>query len=318
MVRHAFSTPRRGQHVAEKVYTDKLMSTSETRLSYLRAAWDLIHEALLSWHRDKVSRLAAALAFYALFSMAPSLLIIIATASAMIGESAARQESLAFLESLMGPGRATFVLSVGERANRELSGTLGTMIGAGVLLFGATVLFAELRSALNDIWSVTHPPGKRKAVKRFLASRLVAFLMVLSLGGLLSLAVSANAALHAAGELLGRFLEVPGFLLQLAALLIAFTLMTLLFAAIFKILPETEIHWGDVWLGAFVTALLLSFGNYLIGLYLGRSSLASVYGAAGSLVLVLVWIYYSLRVFLLGAQFTAVYARQFGSRVRRD
>ena len=176
-------------------------------------------------------------------------------------------------------------------------------------------MFAELRGALNDIWSVTHPAGKRKAVKRYLTSRLLAFLMVLSLGGLLSVAVSTNAALNAAGELLGRFLEVPGFVLQIGTLLIAFTLMTLLFAAIFKILPETEIHWGDVWLGAFVTALLLSFGNDLIGLYLGRSSLASVYGAAGSLVLVLVWIYYSLRVFLLGAHFTAVYARQFGSRV---
>ena len=277
----------------------------------------MVFEALLTWHRDKVSRLAAALAFYALFSMAPALLMIIAVASAMIGESAARQETLAYLEGLMGPGRAAFVLSVGERANRELSGTLGTLIGAGVLLFGATVLFAELRSALNDIWNVTHPPGKRKAVMRYLTSRLLAFLMVLSLGGLLSVAVSANTALNAAGELLGHYFEVPGFLLQLGAVLIVFTLMTLLFAVIFKILPETDIHWGDVWLGAFVTALLLSLGNYLIGLYLGRSSLASVYGAAGSLVLVLVWLYYSLRVFLLGAQFTAVYARQFGSRVPR-
>ena len=277
----------------------------------------MVFEALLTWHRDKVSRLAAALAFYALFSMAPALLMIIAVASAMIGESAARQETLAYLEGLMGPGRAAFVLSVGERANRELSGTLGTLIGAGVLLFGATVLFAELRSALNDIWNVTHPPGKRKAVMRYLTSRLLAFLMVLSLGGLLSVAVSANTALNAAGELLGHYFEVPGFLLQLGAVLIVFTLMTLLFAVIFKILPETDIHWGDVWLGAFVTALLLSLGNYLIGLYLGRSSLASVYGAAGSLVLVLVWLYYSLRVFLLGAQFTAVYARQFGSRVQR-
>ena len=290
------------------------MNTSEAPSSYLRATWGLIFEALLTWHRDKVSRLAAALAFYALFSMAPALLMIIAVASAMIGESAARQETLAYLEGLMGPGRAAFVLSVGERANRELSGTLGTLIGVGVLLFGATVLFAELRSALNDIWNVTHPPGKRRALLRYLTSRLLAFLMVLSLGGLLSVAVSANTALHAAGDLLGRYFEVPGFLLHLGAVLIVFTLMTFLFAVIFKILPETDIRWGDVWLGAFVTALLLSLGNYLIGLYLGRSSLASVYGAAGSLVLVLVWLYYSLRVFLLGAQFTAVYARQFGSR----
>ncbi len=223
------------------------MNTSEDRWPHLKAAWDLIFEALLAWHRDKVSRLAAALAFYALFSMAPALLMIIAVASAMIGESAARQETLAYLEGLMGPGRAAFVLSVGERANRELSGTLGTLIGAGVLLFGATVLFAELRGALNDIWNVTHPPGKRKAVKRYLTSRLLTFLMVLSLGGLLSAAVSANAALHAAGELLGQYFEVPGLLLQVGAVLIVFTLMTLLFAVIFKILPETEIRWGDVW-----------------------------------------------------------------------
>ena len=290
------------------------MTTAGTRPSYLRAAWGLIREALLSWHRDKVSRLAAALAFYALFSIAPALLIIIAVASAMVGESAARQETLVFLESQLGIERAAFVLSIGARANRELSGTLGTLIGAGVLLFGATILFAELRNALNDIWNVVHPPGKRKAVKRYLTSRLLAFLMVLSLGGLLSAAVLANTALNAAGRLLGRYFEIPGFLLQLGALLIAFALMTLLFATIFKVLPEADIRWGDVWLGAFVTALLLSLGNYLIGLYLGRSSLASIYGAAGSLVLVLVWIYYSLRVFLLGAQFTAVYARQFGSR----
>ena len=300
----------------QTLYTVKRMTAADNRLSYLRAAWGLIREALLAWHRDNVSRLAAALAFYALFSMAPALLIIIAVASTMIGESAARQESLAYLEGWMGAGRAEFMLSLGERANRELSGALGTLIGAGALLFGATILFAELRKALNDIWNVTHPPGKRRAVKRYLMSRLLAFLMVLSLGGLLSAAVSANAALNAAGELIGGFFEVPGFLLQLGAMLIAFALMTLLFATIFKVLPETEIRWGDVWLGAFVTALLLSFGNYLIGLYLGRSSLGSVYGAAGSLVLVLVWVYYSLRVFLLGAQFTAVYTRQFGSRAQ--
>ena len=176
----------------QTLYTVKRMTAADNRLSYLRAAWGLIREALLAWHRDNVSRLAAALAFYALFSMAPALLIIIAMASTMIGESAARQESLAYLEGWMGAGRAEFMLSLGERANRELSGALGTLIGAGALLFGATILFAELRKALNDIWNVSHPRGKRKAVKRYLTSRLLPFLMVLSLGGLLSAAVSAS------------------------------------------------------------------------------------------------------------------------------
>ena len=274
--------------------------------------WGLVTEAIIGWRTHRESRTAAALAFYALFSIAPGLIIVISVASWTIGEAAARDEAFAAIENLLGVKGADFAIALSDRANREFSGPAGTLIGLATLLFGATVLFSELRQALNEIWSVAPKPGR--AIRRFLYTRIVAFVMVILTGVLLGFAVAAHALLSALGELAGQWLDVGPAALRALTLGATFSLMTLVFAAMFKFLPRTEIAWGDVWVGAAVTSLLSSGGNYLIGVYLGRSSVASVYGAAGSLVLVLLWVFYSFRVFLLGAKFTEVYSRQFGSR----
>ena len=274
--------------------------------------WGLVAEAIIGWRTHRESRTAAALAFYALFSIAPGLIIVISVASWTIGEPAARDEAFAAIENLAGEASADFAISLSDRANREFSGSAGTLIGLATLLFGATVLFSELRQALNEIWSVASKPGR--VIRRFLYTRIVAFVIVILTGVLLGFAVAAHALLSALGELAGQWLDVPAAALRALTLGATFSLMTLVFAAMFKFLPRTEIAWGDVWVGAAVTSLLSSGGNYLIGVYLGRGSVASVYGAAGSLVLVLLWVFYSFRVFLLGAKFTEVYSRQFGSR----
>ena len=274
--------------------------------------WGLVKEAIIGWRTHRESRIAAALAFYALFSIAPGLIIVISVASWAIGEAAARDEAFAAVKNLLGASGADFVISIADRANREFSGSAGTLIGLATVLFGASVLFAELRHALNEIWNVVPKPGR--VIRRFLYTRIVAFVMVILIGAVLGFAVAAHALLSGLGELAGQWLRVPPPALRALTLGATFILMTLVFAAMFKFLPRTEIAWGDVWVGAAVTALLSSGGNYLIGVYLGHSSVASVYGAAGSLVLVLLWVFYSFRVFLLGAKFTEVYSRQFGSR----
>ena len=279
---------------------------------YAGLVWNLVKEAIIGWRTHRESRIAAALAFYALFSIAPGLIIVISVASWAIGEAAARDEAFAAIQNLLGTDRADFVISISDRANREFSGTVGTLIGLATVLFGATVLFAELRHALNEIWSVV--PKRGRVIRRFLYTRIVAFVMVILIGVLLGFAVAAHALLSGLGELADQWLHAPPLALRALTLGATFSLMTLVFSTMFKFLPQTEIAWGDVWVGAAVTALLLSGGNYLIGVYLGRSSVAFVYGAAGSLVLVLLWVFYSFRVFLLGAKFTEVYSRQFGSR----
>ena len=279
---------------------------------YAGLVWKLVKEAIIGWRTHRESRVSAALAFYALFSIAPGLIIVISVASWAIGEPAARNEAFAAIENVVGEASAEFAISVSDRASREFSGTAGTLIGLATVLFGATVLFAELRHAINEIWSVVPKPGQ--VIRRFFYTRAVAFVTVILIGVLLGFAVAANALLSGLGELASQRLHAPPWALRALTLAVAFILMTLLFAAMFKFLPQTGVAWRDVWAGAVVTALLSSGGNYLIGVYLGRSSVASVYGAAGALVLVLLWVFYSFRVFMLGAKFTEVYSRQFGSR----
>jgi membrane protein len=279
---------------------------------YAGLVWGLTKEAIIGWRTHRESRVAAALAFYALFSIAPGLIIVISVASWAIGEPAARDEAFATIQNVVGAKGAEFAIALSDRANREFSGTAGTLIGLATVLFGASVLFSELLHALNEIWNVVPKAGR--VIRRFLYGRIIAFVMVILIGILLGFAVAANALLSGLGELAGQWLQVPHLALRALTLGATFCLMTLIFAAMFKFLPRTEIAWGDVWVGAAVTALLSSAGNYLIGVYLGRGSIASVYGAAGSLFLVLLWVFYSFRVFLLGAKFTEVYSRQFGSR----
>jgi membrane protein len=275
-------------------------------------AVSLIKETVSEWSSDRASRLAAALAFYTTFSIAPLLVIVIALTSAIFGEEAARGQIERELGSLVGEEAAAFVQGMVARGAQEDSRGFASVLGILALLFGATGAFAELRGALNTVWNVE--PKSRNFLAGLFESRLLSFAMVLGVGFLLLVSLVLSAALAALTEFVGRYAgSGEALLFQAAGFVTSFLVVTALFAMIFKFLPDDEIQWKDVWIGASVTALLFSGGKFLIGLYLGRSAVASTYGAAGALAVLLLWVYYSAQILLFGAEFTEVYARRFGS-----
>jgi membrane protein len=280
----------------------------------LRTLWSILAESFDEWQRDSVGRCAAALAFYMVFSLAPSLMIVVAVAGAFAGRLAAETELFNQIEGFVGPRAADFLRIISEGASAERSGAAPTLIGLGVALLGATAVFVELQDSLNHIWRVEPKPNR--FWRRLLYTRMLSFLMVLGVGLLLLVSLGAGIVLSAARQFVGDQLPLPTVLMQSTELLISFGLMVLLFAAIYKILPDVLMSWKDVWVGAALTALLLAVGRYLITLYLAGSSLRSVYGAAGSLVMILLWVYYSAMIFLFGAELTQVYARRYGSHIR--
>ena len=278
-----------------------------------RVIWELCKETFSEWYRDNVPRLAAVLSFYTIFSMAPTLIIVLALAASVVGESTARAEVMARIRYFIGPEAARAILAASEKARTEFSGLGATVISLTTLLFGATAVFAELQNALNTVWNVKLKPGLGwNAVIR---TRLLSFAMVLGIGFLLLLSVIASATLSALSSFFRESLAVPPIVLQTVNFAVSFGLITVLFAMTYKVLPDAQIQWGDVGVGAAMTSLLFTTGKSLIGAYVGRSSLGSVYGAAGTFVIILLWVYYSAQVFLLGAEFTQVYARKYGSRI---
>jgi len=278
----------------------------------LRTLWSLLKETVAEWQRDNVGRCAAALSFYMVFSLAPSLMIIVAVAGLFAGRLAAETELFRQIEAFGGPRAASFLQILAEGA-RQGPGATSTVIGIALALFGATAVFVELQDSLNHIWHVR--PKPERFFHRLLYTRLLSFLMVLGIGVLLLAALGAGAVLSAAEQLAGDLLPLPGIIIQSTGLLISFALMVVLFALIYKILPDVLICWKDVWVGATITAVLMALGRFLITEYLARSTLRSVYGAAGSLVVILLWVYYSAQIFLFGAEFTQVYARRYGSNI---
>ncbi len=278
----------------------------------MRTLWSLLEETVSEWQRDNVGRSAAALAFYMVFSLAPSLIIIVAVAGAFAGRLAARTALFHQITVFVGPRAASFLQILSEGASQG-SGATSTVIGIALTLFGATAVFVELQSSLNHIWHVE--PKADRFVRRLLYSRLLSFLMVLAIGVLLLAALAAGAMLAALGHIFGDRFPLPGVVAQTTGMVVSFALMVVLFAAIYKTLPDVLISWKDVWVGAAITAVFMAVGRLLIILYLARSSLRSVYGAAGSLVMILLWVYYSAQIFLFGAEFTQVYARRYGSNI---
>jgi membrane protein len=275
-----------------------------------RAA-SLFKETVREWSEDRASRLAAALAFYTTFSIAPLLVIVIALTSVVFGEEAVRGQIERELGSLVGAESAAFLQDVIERGRHEDSRGWASVFGALALLFGATGAFAELRGALNTVWEVESESSS--FVAGLFESRLLSFAMVLGVGFLLLVSLVVSAAIAAMTESFGRFAGTETVLVAVLGFLTSFLVVTTLFAMIFKFLPDAEVHWRDVWIGASVTAVLFSGGKFLIGLYLGRSVVSSTYGAAGALAVLLLWVYYSAQILLLGAEFTQVYTRRFGS-----
>ena len=279
----------------------------------LRACWSLAKQVIDSWLADYAPSMGAALAFYTVFSLAPLLLIVIAVAGLVFGEDAARGEIVAQLRSMMGEAGANTVQELLVSVRRPGEGLLATAVGLGLLFVGATTVFGELQDALDRIWRV---PARKTSSGWFdlLRARLLSFGMIMAVGFLLIVSLVASAGMAAMGRWWEPILGWWYVLAVAANSLIDFLLVAVMFALIYKIMPRVQVLWKDVWIGAIFTALLFTLGKTLIGLYIGRSGVTSAFGAAGSLVLVLLWVYYSAQIFLIGAEFTWVYANAFGSR----
>jgi len=283
----------------------------------MKTILDLLKETISEWSKDKASRLAAALAYYTVFSLAPLLIIVIAIAGSVFGEEAARGEIVGQIQGLVGRDGAQVIETAIENANKPDTGSIASIISIVVLFFGASGIFAELQDALNTVWEVQ--PKPERGLINVIRNRFLSFTMVLGVGFLLLVSLVVSAALAAMSNFFGHLLP-PGldFLWQLANFIFAFVVTTLLFGLIYKVLPDVKIGWSDVWIGAAITSLLFSIGRYLLGQYLGNSSFGSTYGAAGSLVVVLAWVYYAAQILFFGAEFTQVYARRYGSQIVPD
>lgn len=271
----------------------------------------MLADSVRAWIEHRGGSKGAALAFYTLFSMAPILILAIAVAGYFFGTEAAQGEINAQLQGLVGPNGAQAIEAVLAAARDPASGLVATVISVILLLVGATSVFTELKRSLDDMWGIEEP--QPKGIMKVIRTRLLSFGLVLVLAFLLlvSLIVSATLAVLAryAGDLWSGSTEV----LSLLSSLIAFGVIASLFAVIYRMLPNVRLAWRDVWIGALVTAALFSLGKYAIGLYLGNSAVASGFGAAGSIIALLLWVYYSAQIFFLGAEFTRQYALKFGS-----
>ena len=279
----------------------------------IRQIWTLVEAAFSSWRDDYAPSMGAALAYYTMFSIAPLLLIVISTAGLVFGEEAVRGEIFGQLQGLMGDQGAKAVQGLLESVSEPKEGVAGTVIGTILLLIGATTVFGELQDAFDRIWRA---PGRDRngGLWRLIKSRLLSFGIILGIGFLLMVSLVFSAAIAALGKWWGPFFANLELIATAVNFLVSFALMTAVFAMLYKFMPRVKIHWRDVWAGATVTALLFTVGKILIGLYIGKSAISSGFGAAGSLVVVLVWVYYSAQIFLLGAEFTWVYAHAHGSK----
>ncbi|KAM3090472.1 YihY/virulence factor BrkB family protein [Phormidesmis sp. 146-35] len=274
----------------------------------------ILKDTVAEWSEDNVPLLAAALAYYTVFSLAPLLLIAIAIAGAVFGEEAAKGELIGQIQGLVGSEGAEAIQTMIANANKPGSGgTIATITGVVFLLFGASGVFGQLQAALNTIWEVKPKPGQ--GIGSFLQSRFLSFAMVLVIGFLLLVSLVLSAILAGISNLFGNF--VPNLVIvgQLLNFVISFGVITMLIAAIYKFLPDVRVPWRNLWVGAGVTALLFNIGKFLLGLYLGSSSVGSTYGAAGSFVVVLIWVFYSAQILLFGAEFTQVYSKYRGTPI---
>jgi len=293
--------------------------THSLRRQGTREPWQLktivaiVGKSVSAWFEDNASSLGAALAFYTLFSVAPILIIAVSIAGYVFGDDNAQTQVLAQLQDLVGEAGATAIRGLLTSAHYSDKKGLAAAIGVITVLVGATSVFGELQNALGRIWQ-TPPNQKVVGWWRFLRGRVLSLGLVLGVGFLLLVSLVASAALAAFDGWLGRSLPELELILPVVDVLFSVGMTVLLFALIYKYVPNERIPWSDVWVGATVTALLFTVGKLLIGLYLGRSSFNSAYGGAGSLVVLLLWIYYSAQIFLLGAEFTRVFAYEYGSR----
>lgn len=273
---------------------------------------DLLSKTVDAWSADEAPRMGASLAYYTILSLSPLLIVVITIAGFLFGREAAQGTLFYQVDQLLGPEGAKAVQSMVEAAGKQkTTGLFASIAGFGALLFAASGVIGELRSSLNKIWKV--PAENGAAITSFVKERGYAIAVVMGTGFLLLVGLVVNAVLSGLGKYLESFIATPPIVLQAINFAISFLIITLLFGLIYKVLPQAKIRWHDVGLGAAVTSLLFTIGKLLIGLYLGHASFGSTYGAAGSLVIVLVWVYYSSQIFFFGAEFTHVFAQEHGS-----
>lgn len=278
----------------------------------LKQFFQLVKKSVLAWVDDYAPSMGAAISYYTVFSIAPLMIIVIAVAGFVWGQEAVRGEIIGQLSDLIGQEGAAGVQALIESADKPAKGLVATIISIGVLIVGATTVFAELQSALDRIWKAPQAP-QVSGIWATLRSRLLSLGFILGLGFLILVSLISSAAIAAIGSWARGIL--PGWETMLYIINTAFSLgvTTVLFAMIYKIMPQVKVSWRDVWVGASVTALLFELGKLLISLYIGKSSVTSSFAAAGSLVVLLIWVYYSAQIFLLGAEFTWAYANDHGS-----
>jgi membrane protein len=280
----------------------------------VKELWSIIKETGSDWIDDDASRLAASLAFYTLLSLAPLVIIAVAIAGIWVGAEAARGQIASELSQIVGRDAAKGIESVVASARSQASGTIGTVIGVVTLFIGASGVFGELQFALNTIWDVRAKPGR--GLLGEVKDRFFSFTMVLGVAFLLLVSLLLSAVLSAIGNRFSGLLPGGELAWQAATFAFSFAMITGLFALIYKYVPDVRIAWEDVWVGAAITALLFTIGKSLLGIYLGKASIGSSYGAAGSLVVLVVWVYYSVQILFFGAELTQVLARRRGREIQ--
>lgn len=275
--------------------------------------WSLIRQTFREWSEDKAPQLGAALAFYTALSIAPLLVITLGIVAFFLGTDAAGGQITQQLRALVGEDGGNAIEDMITSANKPTEGAVATILSVVTLLFGASGVFGQLQTALNTIWEVKPKPNR--GIWGIVRDRFLSFTMVMGMAFLLLVSLVISASIASLGSFLGNPPDSLKWIAQAVNFVVSFGVITLLFALMFKLLPDVKMAWRDVWLGAILTAALFTVGKLAIGLYLGRSSMASSYGVAGSFVVLLVWVYYSAQILFFGAELTQVYANRFGSRI---
>lgn len=283
-------------------------------MAYLkfRTFFKLLKETVIEWQKHRASQLAAALAYYTVFSLAPLLIITIAIAGSIFGEAAARQEIIVQIQYLIGDSGTEVIETILNNASQPKIKGLASLISVAVLLIGASGVFAQLQDAFNQIWNVTDQP--QGGITELIKKRLLSFFMVFMIGFLLLTSLIISTLLSAINNFGSNLFPSFAQIWNSFNFLFSFTVITLLFALLYKYVPDVPITWKDVRLGAILTALLFILGKEILGMYLSSNSFSSPYGAAGSLIVVLAWVYYTAQILLFGAEFTQVYAKRYGSK----
>ena len=278
-----------------------------------KVGFDVLKQTVKDWADDKAPRLGAALAYYTIFSIAPLLVIVIAIAGIWFDKQVAQEQIFQQISGLVGEDGGKAISGMLKAADKPKEGMIASILAVVTLIFGATGVFIQLQDALNTIWEVKPKPGR--GIMGFIRQRLLSLAMVMGIGFLLLVSLVMSAGLAVAGKWFSGSMPGGEAIWQVINFAISFLVIAAMFTLMFKYLPDVKIAWKDVWLGGFLTAFLFTVGKFALGMYLGRSSVSSAYGAAGSLVILLLWVYYSAQILFLGAEFTQVYANRFGKKL---